>query len=190
MKKFNVKSFICGLLIGIISITIVFTAGGIKSDKVASTQNIMSNNTTKNELDENALQIMNKDDFTNNVSTQLKNQSDYDTLASETIEKTGDMNSIMVYIPHMSIDKVDAIVKDYIDKTNDFNYMYAIRQYMSIKGIDDTVKSYVDRTNDYGTVAAMLQFMSTDTSNYVAKKYINEAKDQQYRQFFMPYLKE
>ncbi len=302
MRKFNVKSFTCGLLIGIIGIATVYATGGMESAEVkvlfnssiiplknsfiavdgkdeakmymtvkeileylgynvewngskrsiiistkttgsihgsstaiAPLQNITNNSTTKNETDKQALEIMQKtgnwnyvepffpsmtsqgveevvvlyiqktgnyeqaeaalpyiikDDFTTDVSTKSKTQSDYDTLASKTISKTSDIYSIMVYIPHMSTDKVDTMVKDYIHKTNAFNCIYAIRQYMSTKSIDDTVKSYVDRTSDYGTVSASLQFMSADASDYVAKKYINEEKDQQYSQFFKPYLKE
>lgn len=137
---------------------------------------------------EEALIYINTDNSTTKVSPQLKSQSDYDTLAGETLEKTNDIYSIMVYMPHMSTDKVDTMVKDYIDKTDDFNCIYAIRQYISTEAIDNIVKSYVDRKGDYGTVAAMLQFMSADASKYVAQKYINESKDQQYRQFFTPYL--
>lgn len=303
MKNFNTKSFICGLFIGILSISTVFAAGGIKSanyedtkvsfnnsviplesslvsiikegenvpelymptkeileylgykvnynasqdyiditslnyDSITTTiplQNSASNNIPESEMDKKALEIMqktgnwsyveplftsmtpegvkavvnlyikktgnykqaqtalpyiNKDSFTTDTSNNPKTQLDYDTLATETMINTGDIYSIMVYIPHMSTDKIDTLVKDYIGKTSNFNCIYSLRQYLSTKGIDDIVKSYVDKTGDYGTVAAMLQFMSSDASDYVAKKYINEAKDQQYLQFFIPYLQD
>ncbi|WP_432664157.1 hypothetical protein R9X47_26955 [Wukongibacter baidiensis] len=138
---------------------------------------------------EAALPYINKDGSTKNGSNKPKTQSDYDALASEKMAKTGDIYSIMVYLPHMSKGKIDTVVKSYIDKTNKFNCIYSIRQYMSTEGIDKTVRSYVDRTGDYGTVAAILQFMSADASDYVARKYINEAKNQEYKQFFKPYLK-
>lgn len=126
-----------------------------------------------------------------NDLSRLKNitKDEADKKALEIIKKTGNINNIMVYIPHMSKVKVDTVVKDYIDETDDFNCIYAIRQYMSVECIDDIVKNYTYRTGDYGTVAAILQFMSEDASDYVAKKYINEAKNQQYSKFFTPYLK-
>lgn len=142
-----------------------------------------------NKQTESASQYMNKDNFAARGCTQLKTQSDYDTLASEALSKTDDMFSILVYLPYMSKNKIDAMVKDYIDKTNNFNCIYNVHEYMSTRAIDDAVKSYINKTGDYGTVASILQFMSTDGSSYIAKKYISEAKDQQYRQLFTPYIK-
>jgi hypothetical protein len=101
---------------------------------------------------ESALPYINGTNSNKSASDQPKTKSDYDSLASKAIGKTGDIHNILIYIPHMSTDKVDKIVKEYIDKTNDFNCSYSIRQYMSTKGIDDMVKSYIDRTGDYGTV--------------------------------------
>lgn len=155
------------------------------SEGVQAVVNLYIEKTGNYKQAEKALPYINK---SQNTSSEIKTQSDYDTLADQSIEKTGDINSIMVYIPHMSKEKVDKVVKEYIDKTNNFNCSYAIRQYMSTKGIDDIVQGYIEKTNDYGTVAAMLQFMSEDASKSVAEKYVNESKDQKYRRFFIPYL--
>lgn len=154
------------------------------SEGVQAVVNLYIQKTGNYKKAEEASKYINKDNSTTKVETKL----DYDALASETMADTGNIYSIMMYMPNMSKDKVDKIVKDYIDKTNDFICIYNARSFMSTKGIDETVRSYVDGTSDYGTVAAMLQFMSTDASDYVAKKYMKEEKNEEYRKFFTPYL--
>lgn len=160
----------------------------MSSEGVQAVVNLYIQKTGNYKKAESASKYINKTD--SSKSTEAKSKSDYDSLASETMDKTGDIHSIMAYIPHMNTEKVDELVKAYIEKTDDFNSSYAIRQYMSTNGIDAIVQSYVDKTGDYGTIAAMLQFMSADASNSMAAKYINEAPDQQYKKFFLPYLQE
>jgi hypothetical protein len=159
------------------------------SEAVKDVANIYIQKTGNYKNAEVALPYINKDDANVDGSTQSKTQSDYDTLASECIEKTGNIYDILIYLPHMSTDKVDVIVKDYIDKTNDFRSYYKVCKYMSTKGIDDTVKSFVDRTGDYGMVISALDDMSDDASKYVAKKCMDESKNQQFHRLVTPYLK-
>lgn len=160
------------------------------SEGVQAVVNLYIQKTGNYKKAEAALPYMNKTASSENASSETISQTDYDTLATETIEKTNDIHNILIYIPHMSTDKVDEIVKNYIEKTDDFNISYSIRQYISTKTIDELVQNYVDKTGDYGTVAAMLQFMSKDASGNIAKKYISEDESQKYRKFFLPYLQE
>ncbi|WP_099187473.1 hypothetical protein [Tepidibacter mesophilus] len=160
-----------------------------KQFKQIELRNVNNNGYNMNNNINNNMRMNNGINYIDSSKLVSKDVLANDKKALEIIEKTGNINNIMIYIPHMSKSKVDTIVKNYIGETDDFNCIYAIRQYLSIECIDDIVKSYIDRTGDYGTVAAILQFMSEDASDYVSKKYINESKDQQYSEFFIPYLK-
>ncbi len=171
MKKFNIKSFICGLLVGTISVITAFAAGGIKSAVYSNSKVYFYGNEVSLK---NSLVAIEKDGSTDSqLYMPMRELLEYMNFNVEWNSNDGSVNLTM------KGNNADSENNDYYNGTYNGGYDKPTSS-ISQKEADTRAIDIINRTGNWSYIEPYLPYMSPDGIKEAVEiynsKHMNESE--------------
>ncbi|WP_105616983.1 hypothetical protein [Vallitalea okinawensis] len=202
MKNRLVKSMLCSMLIGTISTSTVsaevFSVPEVEVRYVSSITEASKQNTTcsameKNEIDLQALEIMQKTgnwSYVEPLFPSMTSQGVEEVVALY-IQKTGNYEQAEAALPYMNQDHLEnnqstqsqpytdyyTMAIEVVTNTGDIYSAMVYVSFLSTEQVDLLVKDYIDKSNDFSCIYAIRPYMSTNGIDDTVKSYIDQTGD-------------